>query len=60
MSKYTREAGVRSLERRIGALCRSVAVEVAEGRRGDAKAVLGARDVERILGVSKEEESSKS
>ncbi|XP_061578319.1 lon protease homolog 2, peroxisomal [Cololabis saira] len=31
--RYTREAGVRSLERKIGALCRAVAVRVAEGRR---------------------------
>ncbi|KAF0041504.1 hypothetical protein F2P81_007402 [Scophthalmus maximus] len=30
---YTREAGVRSLERKIGAICRAVAVKVAEGRR---------------------------
>ncbi|XP_076846955.1 lon protease homolog 2, peroxisomal isoform X2 [Brachyhypopomus gauderio] len=31
--KYTREAGVRSLERKIGAICRAVAVKVAEGRK---------------------------
>ena len=30
VSKYTREAGVRMLERRIGAVCRAVAVKVAE------------------------------
>uniref|UniRef100_A0A8C4ZYS5 Lon protease homolog 2, peroxisomal n=1 Tax=Gadus morhua TaxID=8049 RepID=A0A8C4ZYS5_GADMO len=30
---YTREAGVRSLERKIGALCRAVAVKVAEGQK---------------------------
>lgn len=29
--RYTREAGVRSLERKIGAICRAVAVKVAEG-----------------------------
>uniref|UniRef100_A0A1A7YAI7 Lon protease homolog 2, peroxisomal n=2 Tax=Iconisemion striatum TaxID=60296 RepID=A0A1A7YAI7_9TELE len=33
ISSYTREAGVRSLERKIGAICRAVAVKVAEGRR---------------------------
>ncbi|XP_038068669.1 lon protease homolog 2, peroxisomal-like [Patiria miniata] len=30
IAKYTREAGVRTLERKIGAVCRAVAVHVAE------------------------------
>ncbi|PSN39412.1 Lon protease 2 [Blattella germanica] len=30
ISSYTREAGVRTLERKLGALCRAVAVQVAE------------------------------
>uniref|UniRef100_A0A8C4R434 Lon peptidase 2, peroxisomal n=1 Tax=Eptatretus burgeri TaxID=7764 RepID=A0A8C4R434_EPTBU len=30
ISRYTREAGVRTLERKIGAVCRAVAVRVAE------------------------------
>lgn len=30
IAKYTREAGVRNLERRVGALCRAVAVKVVE------------------------------
>ncbi|MEQ2215945.1 Lon protease-like protein 2, partial [Xenoophorus captivus] len=33
ISRYTREAGVRSLERKFGAICRAVAVKVAEGNR---------------------------
>jgi ATP-dependent Lon protease len=33
VSSYTREAGVRSLERNIGAVCRAVAVKVAEHMR---------------------------
>ncbi|XP_047451587.1 lon protease homolog 2, peroxisomal [Mugil cephalus] len=33
ISRYTREAGVRALERKIGAICRAVAVRVAEGHR---------------------------
>jgi ATP-dependent Lon protease len=45
---YTREAGVRSLERQIGAVCRRAAVTIAEGRaacvridEGDLAAILG-------------------
>jgi len=34
VSKYTREAGVRTLERRIAAICRAVAVKVAENSPG--------------------------
>jgi len=30
--EYTREAGVRSLERRIGAVCRKAATQIAEGK----------------------------
>ncbi|XP_056137777.1 lon protease homolog 2, peroxisomal isoform X3 [Lampris incognitus] len=33
ITSYTREAGVRSLERKIGAICRAVAVKVAEGQK---------------------------
>ena len=33
VESYTREAGVRTLERRIGAVCRAVAVKVAEHLR---------------------------
>jgi len=32
-SRYTREAGVRNLERQIAALCRAVAARIARGRR---------------------------
>ena len=32
-TQYTREAGVRNLERQIGAICRAVAARVARGRR---------------------------
>jgi ATP-dependent Lon protease len=45
---YTREAGVRSLEREIGALFRSAAVRVASG--ATASVAIDARDVEEILG----------
>ena len=45
---YTREAGVRTLEREIGAVFRSVAVHVAEGEAGPAR--LGPDQVAAILG----------
>lgn len=37
ISSYTREAGVRMLERRIGAICRAVAVKVAEHSQQNSK-----------------------
>lgn len=37
ITRYTREAGVRSLDRRLGAVCRAVAVKVAEGQYRDGK-----------------------
>ncbi|KAF6078507.1 lon peptidase 2, peroxisomal [Phyllostomus discolor] len=37
ITRYTREAGVRSLDRKLGAICRAVAVKVAEGQHKDAR-----------------------
>ncbi|XP_057567606.1 lon protease homolog 2, peroxisomal isoform X2 [Hippopotamus amphibius kiboko] len=37
ITRYTREAGVRSLDRKLGAICRAVAVKVAEGQHREAK-----------------------
>uniref|UniRef100_A0A8C5R1I7 Lon protease homolog 2, peroxisomal n=1 Tax=Leptobrachium leishanense TaxID=445787 RepID=A0A8C5R1I7_9ANUR len=37
ITRYTREAGVRSLDRRLGAICRAVAVKVAEGHHRSTK-----------------------
>jgi ATP-dependent Lon protease len=45
---YTREAGLRNLEREIGALCRKVAVQVAEGNTALTTAT--PKVVERMLG----------
>jgi len=45
---YTRESGVRNLERRIGAICRKVATRIAEGKV--ASAHIEADDVSEYLG----------
>jgi ATP-dependent Lon protease len=46
---YTREAGVRSLEREIGSICRKVAREFAEGSRR-SKRTVRPETVEELLG----------
>ncbi len=48
IARYTREAGLRQLERRIAAVCRKVAVQVAEGRRPRRRVT--AAVVESLLG----------
>jgi ATP-dependent Lon protease len=48
---YTREAGLRNLEREIGSVCRKVAVQVAEKRRATHRITPAA--VERLLGPPK-------
>ena len=51
VAEYTREAGVRNLEREIGAVLRHVAVRVAEGSITHAK--IDRDDLHAILGASK-------
>lgn len=50
---YTREAGVRSLERRIGAICRHAAMLIAEGK--STRVVIVVADLQRILGPKRYE-----
>ncbi|HWR89815.1 MAG TPA: endopeptidase La, partial [Dissulfurispiraceae bacterium] len=61
ISHYTREAGVRNLERQIANLCRKVAKQVAEGKV--RKFLISGKQVAKYLGVPKylpEEEMKKS
>jgi len=48
---YTREAGLRNLEREIGAICRKVAVSVAKGKTRRYR--ITAASVEKMLGAVK-------
>ena len=48
---YTREAGVRGLEREIGSVCRHVAMRLAEGE--DVHLTADAETVQKILGVAR-------
>jgi len=51
ISKYTREAGLRNLERQIGTVCRKVARKVAEGSTRAIK--VGAKNLHSFLGAPK-------
>ncbi|KAI2628361.1 ATP-dependent protease La [Xylaria nigripes] len=60
IESYTRESGVRNLEREIGSVCRAKAVEFVEANdRGESKAYrpeLRVEDLEPILGIEKFED----
>jgi ATP-dependent Lon protease len=51
IDKYTREAGVRNLERTISSLCRYVATQIAEDKK--QRATITAKDLAAILGPQK-------
>jgi ATP-dependent Lon protease len=49
IDEYTREAGVRNLERQIGSVCRKIAREIAEGKV-DAKVKISGKRARELLG----------
>lgn len=51
IDSYTREAGVRNLERTIGSICRYVATQIAEGKK--KRASISNKDLQIILGPSR-------
>ena len=51
--KYTREAGVRSLERELAAICRKVARKLVEEGELEKNVAVGAEDVHGYLGIPK-------
>lgn len=51
IESYTREAGVRNLERQIGAVARAVAAEIVEGQK--KKVVVDIPKVHRVLGAKR-------
>jgi ATP-dependent Lon protease len=60
ISHYTREAGVRNLERQIAKLCRKIAKKIAEGK--DRVSHVSSRNISKLLGAPKflpEEEMEK-
>ncbi len=61
ITEYTREAGVRNLEREIASICRKVAKQIAEGKKQDF--VITTKNLSKFLGVPKylpEEEVEKN
>ena len=60
ITSYTRESGVRNLEREVGGVCRAKAVEFSEARDNDQlglyKPKVELSDLENILGIEKYEQ----
>jgi ATP-dependent Lon protease len=53
ISDYTQEAGLRELERQIGAICRKTARRIAEGEKGTFK--ITSANIKHYLGIQKYE-----
>ncbi len=49
VDSYTREAGVRNLERQVASICRATAVKIAEGN--DVREIVTPEHVEHVLGA---------
>ncbi len=56
IERYTREAGVRQLEREIGAVCRRITTRIAQGETGPF--TIGAEDLHEILGPARFEDEA--
>ncbi len=50
IDEYTREAGVRNLEREIGTVCRKLAREVTEGKSPNGRRTVSGKRVRELLG----------
>jgi ATP-dependent Lon protease len=53
VTEYTRESGVRGLEREIARVCRKVAMRVAAGKKGVSVKIADLKDVHKYLGAPK-------
>ncbi|OGG08642.1 endopeptidase La [Candidatus Gottesmanbacteria bacterium RBG_16_43_7] len=53
IQRYTREAGVRSLERQIATIFRKIAKKIAESEAGEAQFTIGVNDIQKFLGPYK-------
>jgi ATP-dependent Lon protease len=51
IQEYTREAGLRNLERELGGLCRKIARRIAEGKKGPFR--ITAKGLPKLLGLPK-------
>ena len=49
IEEYTREAGLRELERKLGSLCRKIARKIAEGQKGPFR--ITPRGIKKFLGL---------